>query len=247
MKLLTILYLTAATIVFSQNGKLVGKIFNAVTGEPILAASIILDGTDIGAASIGKGEYFITKIPGGEYTISVSRMGYNQTLVKDIQIKEGITTHLNISLNPNMGEEIKFNTKMEEMYLNKFSKDVREELNKLKEQKPDKYYRFIMDKYLTIAAEGFLSRSEQDEINLIEAELENLSVRFHQVNKKNKAEIEKKIKTKLNELFTLKEELRIKQIFELEQKLADLKLAVGELKYRRETLIESQLDKLTKK
>ncbi|MBU0476211.1 MAG: TonB family protein [Bacteroidetes bacterium] len=58
----------------SQNGlaKLSGIIISQDNGLPVVASSISLKGTKLGCASNEKGEFFISKIPKGEYNLLVS-------------------------------------------------------------------------------------------------------------------------------------------------------------------------------
>ncbi|VAX22469.1 Ferric siderophore transport system, periplasmic binding protein TonB [hydrothermal vent metagenome] len=81
--------------------KLSGKIISAKGGIPIAAANILLVGTKLGAASNNNGEFFISKIPPGEYLLQVFHPTYgkhdmgkiyikaNKNLLVKIRIKKG--------------------------------------------------------------------------------------------------------------------------------------------------------------
>jgi len=58
----------------SQNGlaKLSGKLISQDGGLPVVASSIYFEGTKLGCATNEKGEFFISKIPQGEYNLLVS-------------------------------------------------------------------------------------------------------------------------------------------------------------------------------
>ncbi|MBU1680209.1 MAG: TonB-dependent receptor [Bacteroidetes bacterium] len=86
-------------IVFAgQTGKLAGKIFDKETGEPVIGANIIIDGTHLGAAADIDGYYYINNIHPGEYTISVSAVGYKKTIVRQVGIRIDLTTTLDVEL-----------------------------------------------------------------------------------------------------------------------------------------------------
>ena len=50
--------------------------YDKTSGEPVIFTNVFLKGTQIGASTDVNGYYSITKIPPGEYTISVSALGY---------------------------------------------------------------------------------------------------------------------------------------------------------------------------
>ncbi len=70
-----ILFVFLLIISFSKvfcAGKISGKINDAVTGEPLIGANIVILGTNIGTASDLEGKYFLSNVPAGSYTIKVS-------------------------------------------------------------------------------------------------------------------------------------------------------------------------------
>jgi outer membrane receptor protein involved in Fe transport len=79
-------------------GKLSGKVTDAETGEPILGANIVIEGTYHGAASDMEGYYFINNIPPGKYNVIISAIGFQKIIVKDIFIKIDLTINLDVEL-----------------------------------------------------------------------------------------------------------------------------------------------------
>ncbi len=79
-------------------GKLVGKITEAGTGEPLPGANIVLVGKDIGAASDIEGDYFILNITPGIYDVRASIVGYQTVTMTSVEIKNNHTTTLNFEL-----------------------------------------------------------------------------------------------------------------------------------------------------
>lgn len=79
-------------------GKLVGKVVEAGTGEPLLGANIMLVGRDIGAATDIEGDYFILNITPGVYEVKASMVGYQTVIKTDVVIKNNHTTTLNFEL-----------------------------------------------------------------------------------------------------------------------------------------------------
>ena len=62
-------------------GKLSGTIKDALTGEPLVGANIIIVGTDLGGATDINGNYVILNISPGSYSVKISYIGYVQNLV----------------------------------------------------------------------------------------------------------------------------------------------------------------------
>ncbi len=85
-----------------DTGKIAGKIIDKETGDPLMMANVILEGTFLGAATDENGEYFIINIPPGRYSVRVSYMGYRGELRTDVLVLVDKTTTLNFEL----GEEV---------------------------------------------------------------------------------------------------------------------------------------------
>ncbi len=60
------------------SGKIEGFVKDAVTGQPLPGANIMIKGTSMGAATDLKGHYVILNVPPGEYTLVVRYIGYRQ-------------------------------------------------------------------------------------------------------------------------------------------------------------------------
>ncbi len=81
-------------------GKLAGTIKDAQTGEPLVGANVIIEGTNFGAATNVNGEYVILNISPGRYNVKFSFIGYETTIMQDVSITVDQTTILQIKLNP---------------------------------------------------------------------------------------------------------------------------------------------------
>lgn len=79
-------------------GKIVGTVKDASNGQPLPGVNIILEGTQIGAASDANGYFSIINIPPGRYTLVARMMGYTTTRVTDVHVRVDLTTHLPIEL-----------------------------------------------------------------------------------------------------------------------------------------------------
>ncbi len=106
LKSLVISLMLITSPVFAQ-GTLRGVIVDSLTQKPLVGANVFLIGTAIGSATDIEGKYTIKPIPEGNYSVKASYLGYKSKII-DIQIKNSITTQLEIALSPDVieGEEV---------------------------------------------------------------------------------------------------------------------------------------------
>jgi len=95
---LLIIIFAASAVVFPQTGKLSGRITDAASGEPLIGANIIIEGTTQGTASDLDGYYSILNLRPGSYTVRYQYIGYNSEVVKDIKITSDKTTTQDVKL-----------------------------------------------------------------------------------------------------------------------------------------------------
>lgn len=106
-------YVTAVMIAASwihagTTGKLAGAVRDAETGEPLVGCNIIVEGTDLGAATDLTGAYVILNVPPGIYAVRASMIGYTDMSVHNVQVSVDLTTTLDFELTVEIlgGEEV---------------------------------------------------------------------------------------------------------------------------------------------
>ncbi len=92
---------------FAQQGNIKGTIQDALTGESLIGANVFIKGTSRGTATDYEGNYRITNIPVGKYTLVASYLGYSNKEVK-VSVRKNKTLEINFNLNYVVveGEEI---------------------------------------------------------------------------------------------------------------------------------------------
>jgi hypothetical protein len=78
-------------------GAITGYITDAVTGEPLVGANVVINGTTIGSATDVNGKYYIASMNSGIYNVKVAYIGYETTSV-NLEIKAKHIANLNIQL-----------------------------------------------------------------------------------------------------------------------------------------------------
>lgn len=96
-----ILFTIGTSRVLGQSyGKIAGTIEDAQTGETLIGANVVIEGTTQGASTNADGEYFILQVEPGTYNIKVSYVGYQTKVFQDVTVNSGQTTDLNAELQP---------------------------------------------------------------------------------------------------------------------------------------------------
>jgi outer membrane receptor protein involved in Fe transport len=82
-----------------------GKVTDANTGEPLVGATVKLNGTKYTALVKLDGSFSFTKIPAGTYYVSISYLGYKQSETeKSVTVKANEISDANFSLEPTATE-----------------------------------------------------------------------------------------------------------------------------------------------
>jgi outer membrane receptor for ferrienterochelin and colicin len=92
-----------------NTGKIAGVIKDAQTGETLVGANVLVDGTTMGAASNIDGYYVILNIQPGKYTLVASAVGYNKRTITNVDVSIDQTTTIDIQITSmvvNMNEEV---------------------------------------------------------------------------------------------------------------------------------------------
>jgi hypothetical protein len=95
----TLLILLPA-LTFAYDGKLRGTVTDKETGEPLIGANVLLEGTTLGASSDLNGDFIVLAIPPGVYTIKVSYIGYQPVSITNVRINANLTTTQDLQLPP---------------------------------------------------------------------------------------------------------------------------------------------------
>ncbi len=104
MKKLLALLLAGVFLFGAEYGKITGKVRDAETGEPLIGADVIIEGTELGASTDEKGDYVILYVPAGTYVVTASYLGYDPYTYTQVIVNADQTTPLNFRLKPTVIE-----------------------------------------------------------------------------------------------------------------------------------------------
>ncbi len=99
MKIYGLILFILFSSLYGGNGFLTGKVTDDTNNSPLIGANVILEGTSLGAATDDKGKYEIKSIPTGNYTITVSYIGF-RNFREEIEIKSGEKNIKDLALQP---------------------------------------------------------------------------------------------------------------------------------------------------
>lgn len=93
-----LIFLFLPLSLFSQNGAITGTVYDAKLNEPLIGASIIIDGTTTGAIADIDGNFRIDNVKPGTYMIKASYVSYETASITDVRVDAGKATILDFKL-----------------------------------------------------------------------------------------------------------------------------------------------------
>lgn len=90
-------------------GKIAGTVKDAQTGEELIGASIVLEGTPTGAATNVDGYFVILNVQPGTYTLIATAVGYSKKTTSNVRVSIDLTTTIDVQLSSivlEVGDEV---------------------------------------------------------------------------------------------------------------------------------------------
>ena len=81
-------------------GKISGVVEDANTGDPVVGATVKIEGANLVTTTDEDGEYFMIGVPVGKYAVIVSHIGYEMVNTEGVRVLLDLTTPVDFSLNP---------------------------------------------------------------------------------------------------------------------------------------------------
>lgn len=90
--------LTAASLSPATWGTVAGRVTDLDTGEPLVGVNIIIEGTDLGAATGEDGRYLIIRMAPGKYRLQASMIGYQRQVQENIVVRADLRATVDFQL-----------------------------------------------------------------------------------------------------------------------------------------------------
>ena len=105
----TLVFMLCAVVLPMQvlaqtTGKITGRVLDAADGSPMPGVNVIIDGTIQGSPTDVDGYYTMLQVQPGMYTLRFSMVGYQIVLVRDVVVRTGLTTTIDVSLSEQLTE-----------------------------------------------------------------------------------------------------------------------------------------------
>lgn len=86
---------------FSFGQGIEGRIYDRIKAEPLIGATISIEGTDLGAISDSNGYYSLSNLAPGRVNLQITFIGYETLVITDVWVKQGKVTLQNAGLTSN--------------------------------------------------------------------------------------------------------------------------------------------------
>ncbi|HEX9971186.1 MAG TPA: TonB-dependent receptor, partial [bacterium] len=109
LAILTIIALFPLNSYPGTTGKIAGRVIDREAGQGLPGVNVIIEGTTLGAATDGNGNFIILMIPPGVYSVRAMMMGYNNFRYENVKVSIDLTTKLEFKLEStilDVGEEV---------------------------------------------------------------------------------------------------------------------------------------------
>jgi outer membrane receptor protein involved in Fe transport len=104
-RLLSSLIILATSLGFAlAQGSITGTVTDSITGEAIIGANVIIQGTQTGSSTDIEGKFLIAKVSAGIYNLQISSVTYKTHLIPDVVVENGKKTTIDVSLSEDVSE-----------------------------------------------------------------------------------------------------------------------------------------------
>ena len=113
-----------ASMAFAQTQQVTGSVIDSETGEPLIGASVKVEGTTLAALTDSDGKFVLNNLPRSAKQVTVSYMGMNT-------VKAYIKPHMAITLSPNAQDmsEVMVGAQASTENMSRMANELRDEAN----------------------------------------------------------------------------------------------------------------------
>jgi len=93
-----LLIISGSFAVAGTTGKIMGRVIDQNTGDPIIGADVYIPSAGQGSMTDLNGDYFIIGVRPGTYTLVCSYIGYQKTSITDVLVNIDLSTNINVEI-----------------------------------------------------------------------------------------------------------------------------------------------------
>lgn len=95
-----LLLIISSQVLAAVSGKISGSVIDSKTGEPIIGATVRVEGTNIVTKTDDDGEYFIISLPSGKWDIAATHVGFEPITKEGVRVLVDLTTPVDFTMEP---------------------------------------------------------------------------------------------------------------------------------------------------
>jgi outer membrane receptor for ferrienterochelin and colicin len=103
-RVLTFMLIIVSTYALAQNGTISGVVTDATTGETVIGANVVIQGTTVGAATDIDGKFTIANVKPGTYNLQVTFVTYKAHVIPDVVVESGKKTDIQVQMQEDVSE-----------------------------------------------------------------------------------------------------------------------------------------------
>ncbi len=103
-KVLFFFSLVVSACAYAQNGTISGTVTDAASGETVVGANVVIQGTSVGVATGIDGDFSIANLKPGTYSLSVTFITYKAHLIPDVSVESGKVTEIKVQMQEDVSE-----------------------------------------------------------------------------------------------------------------------------------------------
>jgi TonB-dependent receptor len=102
--LTAVLLLTGSQTLLAQTGTIRGQVMDGEFNEPLIGATVLLEGSSLGANTDIDGQFSLNNVPVGTYTLKISYISYQTLTITEVEVAAGKVTVVEPVLQPEGAE-----------------------------------------------------------------------------------------------------------------------------------------------
>lgn len=96
--------LLVSAYTYGQNGTISGIVTDATTGETVIGANVVIQGTTVGASTDVEGKFSIPNVKPGTYNLQVTFVTYKAHLIPNVLVESGKITNIQVQMQEDVSE-----------------------------------------------------------------------------------------------------------------------------------------------
>jgi outer membrane receptor protein involved in Fe transport len=104
MKKILFLLFIGVFLFGAEYGRVSGRVVDAETGEPLVGADVVIEGTELGGATDADGGFVVLYVPAGSYRVTANYIGYDPFTFTSVVVNADQTTDVAFRLPPTVIE-----------------------------------------------------------------------------------------------------------------------------------------------